>query len=176
MRVGAITLAIESRVENVFLVGLAVNKICASIPLSEQAAYEAEVSVVEAVNNVIKHAYGNEAGHTVEVVVTVGTGAVTFEVCDTGRPLERLEVRLPAVDCDDTTSLSEGGRGLYIMHAFSDHVRYDRAPGGNVLTLVKLYPGAVTPPEGPACPTAMVPLRASAARPAASSSKIRKTR
>lgn len=176
MRVGAITLAIDSRVENVFLVGLAVNKICASIPLSEQAAYEAEVSVVEAVNNVIKHAYGNEAGHTVEVVVTVGTGAVTFEVCDTGRPLERLEVRLPPVDSDDYESLPEGGRGLYIMHAFSDQVRYDRSGGRNVLTLVKLFPGTVPPPDPPLRPADAAAQRPSAATASDSSSKIRKTR
>lgn len=176
MRVGAITLAIDSRVENVFLVGLAVNKICASIPLSEQAAYEAEVSVVEAVNNVIKHAYGNEAGHTVEVLVTVGAGAVTFDVCDTGRPMERLDARLPPVDADDAAGLSEGGRGLYIMHAFSDHVRYHRSAGRNVLTLVKLYPGTVAQPDMLARTAGGATQRASAARAVASSSKIRKTR
>lgn len=173
MGIGAITLAIDSRVENVFLIGLAVNKICASIPLSEQGAYEAEVSVVEAVNNVIKHAYGNEPGHTVEVVVTVNQSAVTFEVCDTGRPLERLEVRLPQVDSDDYESLPEGGRGLYIMHAFSDQVRYDRSGARNVLTLVKLFPGTVQPPAPPVDPSAQ---RSSAATAPSSSSKMRKTR
>jgi len=176
MRIGAITLAIDSRVENVSLIGLAVNKICASIPLSDQGAYEAEVSVVEAVNNVIKHAYGNEPGHTVEVVVTVGQSAVTFEVCDTGRPLERFDVRLPPVDSDDYESLPEGGRGLYIMHAFSDQVRYERQGGRNVLTLVKLFPGTVRLPE-PAVPAPAGPAqRASAATAPSSSSKIRKTR
>lgn len=174
MRLGTITLAIDSRVENVFLVGLAVNKICASIPMSEQAAYEAEVSVVEAVNNAIKHAYNNQPGHTVEVVVTVGPGAVTFEVCDTGRSLERLEVKLPPVDDQNPENIPEGGRGLYIMHAYSDQVRYQRREGRNVLTLVKLLPDSGRAPEasGPGAAAQ----RASAATAAASSSNMRKTR
>ncbi|MCK6554135.1 ATP-binding protein [Candidatus Binatia bacterium] len=176
MRAGAITLAIDSRIENVFLVGLAVNKICASIPLSEQAAYEAEVSVVEAVNNVIKHAYGSEAGHRVEVVVTVGAEAVTFEVCDTGRALEKLAVRLPPVDCDDRAGLQEGGRGLYIMHAFSDRVRYHSSGGRNVLTLVKLYPGAAMAPSASVNPAVAAAPRARPAGTAAPAAKIRKTR
>ena len=71
MRRGTITLAIESRLQDVFLIGLAVNKICSAIPLPDDDVYQLELCVVEAVNNSIEHAYSSEEGHRVEVVTTV---------------------------------------------------------------------------------------------------------
>jgi serine/threonine-protein kinase RsbW len=148
MRTGAITLSIDSSLEHVFLVGLAVNKICRSIPVSEQLAYEAEVSVVEAVNNSIKHGYREQGGHRVEVEVAVEPGRVTFKVCDCGPPMERVCVSLPEVSGTDHHALAEGGRGVFIMHAFTDRVTYDRVGDRNVLTLVKQVPvGTSGPPK-----------------------------
>jgi len=140
MRTGVVTLTIDSQLDHVFLIGQAINTICAAIPLSEQAAYEAEVSVVEAVNNVIEHAYGNQPGHPVEVVVTVGEGNITFQVCDHGVPRKRMRVRLPEVNRRNPHTLAERGRGLFIMQAFTDQLRYDRDGDRNVLTLVKRLP------------------------------------
>ncbi|OFV87143.1 MAG: hypothetical protein A3J75_07225 [Acidobacteria bacterium RBG_16_68_9] len=141
---GTITLTIDSRIDHVFLVGSAVNKICTAAALSEQEAYEAEVSVVEAVNNAIEHAYDNRAGHPVEVVVTVDNDRIVFQVCDWGRTLEWTGERPPApiVNADDTASLPEGGRGLFIMYAFTDAIDYRRRGAKNVLTLVKHVPRA----------------------------------
>ncbi len=144
MQPASITLTIDSRLENVFLIGSAVNKICTAVALSEKAANEAEVSVVEAVNNAIEHAYDNHAGHPVQVVVTVEHDRVTFQVCDWGRTLEWRAERPPppVVNADDAENLSEGGRGLFIMYAFTDAIDYRHAGGKNVLTLVKRVPGA----------------------------------
>jgi len=49
-----IKLTIDSDLTHVFLVGLAVNKICSHIPLTELQSYQIETCVVEAVNNTIK--------------------------------------------------------------------------------------------------------------------------
>jgi serine/threonine-protein kinase RsbW len=150
MQTGSITLTIDSRFDNVFLVGSAVNRICRAIALSDQAAYEAEVSVVEAVNNVIEHAYQNEMGHPVEVVVTVEPDRITFQVCDWGKALRWNGERPPppVVDANDVESLSEGGRGLFLMYALTDHIDYHRANGKNVLTLVKRLPASGPEKDG----------------------------
>jgi serine/threonine-protein kinase RsbW len=140
MRTGRIRMTIDSHLEHVFLVGLAVNHICRSIPMSEQLAYEAEVSVVEALNNVITHGYRNRAGHPVDVEVSVELGRVVFTVSDRGTPMEHRPATLPEAGDNDREALAEGGRGLYIMRAFTDHVTYSRVGDHNVLTLVKLLP------------------------------------
>lgn len=69
---------IDSDVSDVFLIGLSVNRICLEIPVSEIEAYQIEVCVVEAVNNTIKHAYGNEKGHEVEVLIDVNEEWIVF--------------------------------------------------------------------------------------------------
>jgi serine/threonine-protein kinase RsbW len=140
MRSGTITLRIDSQLENVFLVGAAIHRICTAMRLGEQAAYEVEVSAVEAVNNAITHAYEGERGHAVEVVVTVAGDRMIVDVCDTGRPIQRLRCELPPVDEAHYENLAEGGRGLFIMHAFSDALAYERIGERNVLTLVKMLP------------------------------------
>lgn len=144
MRTGSITLGIDSRLDNVFLIGSAVNTICRAIALSDQAAYEAEVSVVEAVNNAIEHAYENEGGHRLEVVVTIEPDRITFQVCDWGHSLHwnGEPPPPPVVDANDVERLSEGGRGLFIMYAFSDHIDYHHIDDKNVLTLVKQLPAS----------------------------------
>jgi serine/threonine-protein kinase RsbW len=141
-RTGTITLTIDSQLDHVFLVGQAVNRICAGILMSEQAAYEAEVSVVEAVNNVIKHAYGNQPGHPVEVVVTVTNDSITFKVYDQGVPRKQMRMRLPRVYARKPQTVPESGRGLFIMRAFADAVSYGRDGARNILTLIKHLPGA----------------------------------
>jgi serine/threonine-protein kinase RsbW len=133
-----LTLKIASRLDHVHLLGLAVHRICAGIPLSEVEAYQAEVSVVEAVTNCIEHAYGGEPGHTVEVVMTVEPACIVFEIRDTGLPMPATTPHLPNQRPDDVSSLVEDGRGLFIMHAFMDEVTYTRAGATNVLRLVKV--------------------------------------
>jgi serine/threonine-protein kinase RsbW len=137
VRSGSLALTIDSQLENVCLVGLTINKICSEIPMSEVEAYQSELCVVEAVNNAIKHAYADEPGHPIEVLIALEAERITFKVCDCGRSMEPRMVQLPATSLESSDDLAESGRGLFIIHAFMDHVSYTKANGKNVLTLVK---------------------------------------
>lgn len=134
MRAGRIRLTIDSRLDQVHLVGLALKGICAAIPFSEETAYETELCVVEAVNNAIEHAYDGEPGHDVEVLVSVDRGELRVEVCDQGRSMDWDAVQRRR---RNASLLDEGGRGFVIMEAYMDRVSYGRSNGRNVLTLVK---------------------------------------
>ena len=138
MRRGTITLAIESRLQDVFLIGLAVNKICSAIPLPDDDVYQLELCVVEAVNNSIEHAYSSEEGHRVEVVTTVDPERIEFQICDSGASMDFDEAHARSTTQD---LLSEGGRGLMIMQSFMDEISYTRVGDQNVLTMSKLLPG-----------------------------------
>jgi serine/threonine-protein kinase RsbW len=147
MRTGTIRLTIDSQLDQVFLVGQAVGTICAASPLETAKAREVEAAVVEAVNNAIEHAYGNEKGHAVEVVVTLQPHRIVFQICDAGRTMNQAPAILAAGSDRGTEDLKEGGRGFLIMRSFMDEVSYTQVGGRNVLTLVKVFEPAVTEAE-----------------------------
>jgi serine/threonine-protein kinase RsbW len=140
----SIRISIDSRLENVALVGDAVNQICSHhAALDEVAAYQLEVCVVEAVNNDIKHAYGQEENHTVDVFVRLYPDRVEFDVCNDGQPIPEDKISTPPTmdfDPTDFQSLPVGGMGLFIIHEFMDSVRYESKDGRNVLSFMKTLP------------------------------------
>ena len=138
MRTGTIELTIGSQLDHVFLVGEAVGAICAASPLGAAKAREVEAAVVEAVNNAIEHAYGNEKGHAVKVMVTLLVDRIMFRICDTGRRMDQTPAGLATGD-RALEDLGEGGRGFSIMRALMDEVSYAQAGSQNVLTLVKVF-------------------------------------
>jgi serine/threonine-protein kinase RsbW len=95
--------------------------------------------VVEAVNNAIEHAYGNERGHAVKVMVTLLVDRIMFQVCDTGRAMNHAPAGLAAAGDRGSDDLMEGGRGFLIMRSLMDQVSYAQVRGQNVLTLVKVF-------------------------------------
>lgn len=142
MRSRNIRLRIDSQLEDVFLVGLAVNKICTQIPVNDVVAYQMEVCVVEGVNNAIKHAYKGETGHEVEVLISLTVDRVLFEIRDYGSsmPPSLLEGRKLEFDPGDYDTLPENGMGLYIMCDLMDEVEYrTEEDGRNVLRMGKRF-------------------------------------
>ncbi|MGH1363410.1 MAG: ATP-binding protein [Calditrichia bacterium] len=134
-----IVLSINSNLENVPLVGTAINRMCSLTPLSEVEAYQAELCVVEACNNAIKHAYGSASGNTVEVEVHIGISHITFDICDTGSVMEMRDVPNLDYDVEDLDQVPEGGMGLFIMHDVMDEVTYGHIRGRNTLRLVRFF-------------------------------------
>lgn len=137
-----IKLIIESKLENVPLIGITINKLSSLIFLSDIESYKIELCVVEAVTNSIIHAYGNEAGQDVEVVFTLYADRLTIDVCDIGNPLDqnimnKKNVSSLDVDLDDIANLPEGGRGIAIIKEIMDTVSYKSEKRKNVLTMAK---------------------------------------
>ncbi len=132
-----IHLSIDSRLENVALVGLAVRGIVSGTSFSEVEIHHIEVSVVEAVNNAVLHAYRSEPGHTVEVTLFLHPDRVECTVTDTGVPMEGLKKDQPDDDPADRRNLVEGGRGLAIIRAAMDEVAYGSRGGRNVVKMTK---------------------------------------
>ncbi len=132
-----IHLSIDSRLENVALVGLAVRGIVSGASFSEVEVHHVEVSVVEAVNNAVLHAYLGEPGHAVEVTLSLHTDRVECVISDAGAPMEGLKEDNPDDDPADRSALAEGGRGLAIIRAAMDKVVYGSQEGRNVMKMTK---------------------------------------
>src|SRR5262245_25570950 len=132
-----IQLVIDSSLQNVSLVGVAINALCASLSLSQTDAYQIELCAVEAVTNAIKHAYDNRRGFPVQVCFTTHPDKLVLAVCDEGKKMSKLVV--PSLDFDptDREHLPEGGMGLFLIHSVMDKVTYTSRHGKNTLTMIK---------------------------------------
>lgn len=150
----SIRLTIDSRLENIPLVGMAANRICKAAGLGEIERYQIELCLVEAVTNCVVHAYGRRPGHPVEVDLELDAGAVRILVSDYGVPLERFAPEPPQLDPQDRESLPEGGMGLFIMDSVMSACSYRAEHGRNTLELVKRLqsPAAPRPAAGGGAP------------------------
>jgi serine/threonine-protein kinase RsbW len=133
----AVKLTIESILDNVPLIGGAVRGIASTLSIDEVSSYHLELCVVEAITNVIKHAYAFKAGNSVEVNILLLPEQITFQICDRGISLDPAKVRLLRFDPEKLETLPESGMGLFIMHALMDEVRYETLSGRNILTMSK---------------------------------------
>ena len=133
----AVTLRIDSRLDHVELLARAVRALCATAGVPVRTCAHVELAVVEAVNNVIRHAYVHEPGHVVEVVFTVEHGQFTIEVGDEGRPMPERPAPVLDFDPGDLAAVPEGGMGLYIIHSVMDRVEYHRRGARNSLVMTR---------------------------------------
>ena len=107
---------------------------------SEDARGTVELTLAEALNNVVEHAYGGGAG-LIEMVLAHARGRIAVEVSDDGRPLPGGLDGLPFAP--DPHELPEGGFGWAILAALARDLDYRRAGGRNHLRfVVELAEGA----------------------------------
>jgi len=137
-----IKLSIDSRLENIGLVGLAVQALCAYVGFSESDAYQIQLCIVEAVNNVVKHAYGGQPGHEAVVVVKVFPDRISFQIVNTGKTMEPTKQKKIEFVPADRAALPESGWGLHIIRTVMDEVSYQTVDGTNIFTLDKYLPKA----------------------------------
>jgi serine/threonine-protein kinase RsbW len=149
MQANRIHLTIDSNLADVFLVGLLINSACRFVALDETEAYQMELCVVEAVNNAIRHAYDEQAGHEVAVSLAIFPGRLEFSVADRGSPISEdvlavLRREASAMDCDPFAldQFPKGGLGLEIMREVMDQVDYESGGGVNCLRMTKRIPVA----------------------------------
>jgi len=137
-----VKLIIESDLDDVPLVGIAVNRFCSYADFSETDAFNIELCVIEAVTNSIKHAYGEKSGQEVMITFTLSESEAVFEICDKGKPmnpekLKKADLTASHHKKQSIDTISESGRGLGIMKEIMDGVDYRSENGYNCLILKK---------------------------------------
>lgn len=104
---------------------------CRAAGLAAQETYRLTCAVVEAVNNVIEHAYHRQAGHPLELHWTQSSDQISIEIRDWGATLTREpDPAVPAAD-------AEQGRGWFIMRQWVDALEYRRVGDCNQLRLTR---------------------------------------
>lgn len=136
---GTIKLVIESAMGNIALIGGAVRGIADSLGLDTTNCYHFELCVVEAVTNVIKHAYHHAAGYYVEVDIVLDPDRITFKIRDTGESMRVEKIKPLDFDPQDLQAVPERGMGRFIMGSLMDEITYETVGGQNILTMTKRF-------------------------------------
>ena len=138
----AITLIIDSRLENLAPLAIATRGASRELGLDDADASRVELCVVELATNCIRHAYRGEPGHPVSVRLIARSRQLEIAVIDEGTPIP-VERRVPPPeqpDPLDLQSIQESGRGIYLVHKLVDSVSYESEGLRNVVRLTKALP------------------------------------
>lgn len=148
-----IKLIIDSNMKNVYLVNAAIEALCSLVPLSCNMSFGIKLSVAEAVNNSIIHAYGKEPGHEVEVIFSLYSDKLVLKVCDTGKQMnpEILSDTIKAdrfSEQDNVEDMPTSGRGILIINKMMDIVTYETDNNKNCFIMTKKLKGKNHAPIG----------------------------
>ena len=102
---------------------------------SELTLFGLQLALVEAVNNVIEHAYTMAPNQPIAISGECTKGTLRFQLRDRGRPMP-----LPLPSGVPAAPDASGGRGWQIIRAGFTEVSYARRDGVNLLTLSRPVP------------------------------------
>jgi serine/threonine-protein kinase RsbW len=142
-------LIIDSNLSDVFLVSVLIRAACDSLGLNAADTSSVDLCAVEAVTNVIRHAYLGAHGNDVSLEVQSSPQRLDLYVRDRGHPMPQVYVaRLQngsdvlQFDPADLSAVPEGGMGLQIVHQLMDETAYSVDAGTNCLRLTKFLKNA----------------------------------
>lgn len=122
----------DSSLSNVDHAATAVRDWCEAHGWTADVISQIELVVVEALTNVIVHAYDKLDGQPIELCWWRDNERMLIEIRDKGQPI----VELPPGELPDTEA--ESGRGWYIIRALVDTIVYRREFEQNILLLGKI--------------------------------------
>ncbi|MEB4593281.1 ATP-binding protein [Candidatus Thiothrix sp. Deng01] len=131
-----IRLSIDSRLEQVRILSGALRGIGQELALSEDKLGQLELILVEAVNNVIEHAYQLQGGNDVHVRVEYSPQQMHLVISDHGHAMPE-ELHAGFNGMPDPEGLPEGGWGMGLIQALADSTHYIRDAQGNHLYVSK---------------------------------------
>lgn len=127
---------IHSEFSEVKKLAAALHEYCGQVDVDSTYAGQLELILVEAVNNVIEHAYENQPGHDISVEMNKQGAEFIFTIKDQGHPTPET-IQHEHEGMPDERFLPEGGWGLGLINALVDQIEFDRQGETNVLMLRK---------------------------------------
>ena len=126
-----------SRYDEVTPASKEIRAFCLECNIKTKFCNELEICLVEALNNIIKHAYKEDFTKTIHRDINIDKTMIEIELPDSG--IERKKFNKPTLDYDpkDIENLPEGGMGLYIIDQLMDEISYRHVDGVNKFTMKK---------------------------------------
>lgn len=98
----------------------------------EILAYQINLVLTEAMTNAIKYGNTESREETVHIQINIVENLLFIRIFDYGQGFDINEIPSPDFDL-----LEDRGRGIFLIKAMMDSVRYVRNTGENVLIMVK---------------------------------------
>lgn len=135
----SIKLVIEGKIDNIAVLGKAIRAVCSTVVSEEILLFNLELCLIEAVTNVINHAYHRKPGNFVDVNVSLDDQHVEFKVIDSGDhvsppPPPKYELNY---NPSDMSTWPESGMGLFLIYSIMNEVSYTNHEGKNILMMRK---------------------------------------
>lgn len=134
----SIKLIIESKIYSITLLSEAVKAICKTVIHDEVLLFNMVLCLVEAVTNVINHAYHRNPEYFIEVIVNIDDKQLTLQIIDTG---DKASIPTPKKELDynpeELTTWPESGMGLFLIHKIMDEILTEEKNGKNILIMKK---------------------------------------
>lgn len=129
-----LNLEIPSQPDRLKLVRNAVSQAALFSDCSDETAQDVVIAVDEALQNVIRHAYGNQADGKIKVTISRTTENLMILIRDNAEP-----INVETVKPRDLNDIRPGGLGTHFIREVMDEVTFLPPPegGGNLLKLVK---------------------------------------
>lgn len=121
---------VESRLENVELVQIAIETSLADLELSDDDAYQIGISIREAVANAMLHGNRGDASKLVRVELGIDNGDLLIRVRDQGAGFDEEGVPNPL---EPENLLRRNGRGILLMKQYMDQIEYTFQPDTGTL-------------------------------------------
>ena len=128
---------INSQYKNVSSVCFIAKTFCEEHYIPEEKVREIELSLAEAMNNIIKHSYKGDESNKIEIQLACDEKSFKVILTDYGEARTNLKKPVLEFDPNDIDSLPEGGMGLFIIEQLMDENIYIAEGNKNKFTLVK---------------------------------------
>jgi len=129
--------SINSAYKNVSSVCFIAKTFCEENSMPVDTIKEIELSLAEALNNIIKHSYKGDEANKIDIYFLFENNKLTISLSDYGEPRKNLNKPVLEFDPEDVESLPEGGMGLFIIEQLMDENIYTIGGNKNTFTLVK---------------------------------------
>ena len=110
--------------------------------LIEKDVASTELAIVEAANNILKHAYNSEEGHPIQLSISHKGTVLEFLFFDKGAAFEYSKIASPDFSWRNVNDIPEGGWGVYLINSMMDEVEFNRQGNINILKMIKKIPSA----------------------------------
>jgi len=109
---------------------------CLENQIDEAVSNRLELALVEAINNIIIHAYGNSNSHLINAKFEIADSSLCITLMDSGKEFtSNKKNTLPQSSINK--ELAEGNWGLSIIDSISDDVIRYRENDYNILKIIK---------------------------------------
>ncbi len=136
LRQQQVIVRVPARYESVRALTALLGRFMQSARLGEQEAFACRLALDEACVNIIEHAYANDPGGEIEMLIKAAPGHCTIRLTDYGHSYDPATLPPPQIG-SNLESVRPGGLGLFLMQQVMDEVTYTAGPDGNSLSMTK---------------------------------------